>query len=58
MLAALDRVWERTRPGLQDPAAVDAAMQRLREAADAEDVPAVGGAAAALNQAVAGLHIR
>jgi hypothetical protein len=57
-VAALDRVWERTRPGLQDPAAVDAAMQRLREAADAEDLPAVDGAAAALNQAVAGLHIR
>ena len=29
-VAALDRVWERTRPGLQDPAAVDAAMQQLR----------------------------
>jgi hypothetical protein len=57
-VAALDRVWERTRPGLQDPAAVDAAMQRLNEAADAEELPAVGGAAAALNQAVAGLHIR
>ena len=28
------------------------------EAADAEDLPAVGGAAAALNQAVAGLHVR
>ena len=57
-VAALDRVWERTRPGLQDPAAVDAAMQRLRDAADAEGLPAVDGAAAALNHAVAGLHIR
>ena len=57
-VAALGRVWERTRPGLQDPAAMDTAMQRLRRAADAEDLPAVGGAAAALNQAVAGLHIR
>lgn len=57
-VAALDQVWQRTRPGLQDPAAVDAAMQRLRQAADAEDLPAVDGAAAALNQAVAGLHIR
>lgn len=57
-VAALDRVWERTRTGLQDPAAVDAAMRRLRQAADAEDLPAVGGAAAALNQAVAGLRTR
>lgn len=57
-VAALERVWERSRPGLQDPAAVDAAMQRLRGAADAEDLSAVGGAAAALNQAVAGLRVR
>ena len=57
-VAALDRVWERTKPGVQDPGAVDAAMQKLRQAADAEDLPAVDEAAAALNQAVAGLHIR
>lgn len=57
-VAALDRVWERSRIGVQDPAAVDSAMQRLRGAADAQDLPAVGGAAAALNQAVAVLHVR
>ncbi len=57
-VAALDRVWERTRPGLHDPAAVDAAMERLRQAADAEDLPAVGEAAAALDKAMAGLRVR
>ena len=57
-VAALDRVWERTRPGMQDPGAVDAAMQELRQAADAEDLPAVGESAAALNQAVGGLRVR
>ena len=57
-VAALDRVWERTRPRLQEPASVDAAMRRLKGAADAEDLPAVGEAAAALDQAVAGLRVR
>ncbi len=56
-VAALDRVWERTRPGVQEPGAVDAAMQELRQAADAEDLPAVGEAATALNQAVGGLRV-
>jgi hypothetical protein len=51
-VAALDRVWERTKPAVQDPGAVDAAMQNLRQAADAEDVPAVDGGATALTQAV------
>ena len=41
------------------PAApVDAALQELRKAADAEDLPAVDRAAAALNQAVGGLRVR
>lgn len=57
-VAALERVWERTRSGVQDPAAVAAAMQALRQAADAEDLPAVDEAAAALNRAVGGLRVR
>ncbi len=57
-VAALDRVWERTRPGVQDPGAVDAAMQKLRQAADADDLPAVDEAAMALNQAVGVLRVR
>jgi hypothetical protein len=57
-VAALDRVWERTKPAVQDPGAVDAAMQKLREAADAVDLPAVDEAATALTQAVGGLRAR
>jgi hypothetical protein len=57
-VAALDRVWERTRPGVQTPEAVDGAMQELRRAADAEDLPAVDRAATALTQAVDGLRAR
>ncbi|WP_319458015.1 MULTISPECIES: hypothetical protein [unclassified Mycobacterium] len=57
-VAALERVWERTRPGVQDPGAVDTAMQALRQAADAEDLPAVDEAAGALNRAVGGLRVR
>jgi hypothetical protein len=57
-VAALDRVWERTNPGVQDPGAVDAAMQKLRQTAEAEDLSAVGVAATALTHAVEGLHVR
>jgi hypothetical protein len=57
-VAALDRVWERARPGVQDPAAVAAAMQTLRQAADAEDLAAADRAATALTQAVDGLRAR
>jgi hypothetical protein len=57
-VAALDRVWERTRPGMQDPAAVDAALQELKQAAAAEDLAGVERAATALNQAVGGLRVR
>ena len=42
-------------PSAPDIAAIQA---RLRQAADAEDLPAVGGAAAALDQAIAGLRVR
>ena len=57
-VAALDRVWERTRHAVESAAPVDAALQELRKAADAEDLPAVDRAATLLNQAVGGLHIR
>ena len=57
-VAALERVWERTRHGVDSAGAVDAALQQLRKVADAEDLPAVDGAAAALKQALAGLHAR
>ena len=57
-VAALERVRERTRHGVHSPGAVDAALQQLRKAADAEDLPAVDGAVAALKQALAGLHTR
>ena len=56
-VAALERVWERTRPGVQDPAAVDTTMQALRQAAEAEDLFAVDEAATALTQAVGGLRV-
>lgn len=57
-VAVLERVWERTRHGVDSAGAVDAALQQLRKAADAEDLPAADGAAAALKQALAGLHVR
>jgi hypothetical protein len=57
-VAALERVWERSRHGVDSAGAVDAALQQLRKVADAEDLPAVDGAAAALKQALAGLHAR
>jgi hypothetical protein len=57
-VAALDRVWERTRHGVQAPEAVDGAMQELRRAADAEDLSGVDRAATALTQAVDGLRAR
>jgi hypothetical protein len=57
-VAALDRVWERTRHGADPAAPVDAAMQDLRTAADAEDLKAVDPAAEALNRAVGALRAR
>jgi hypothetical protein len=56
-VAALDRVWERTRHGMDAAGPVDNALQQLRQAADGEDRPA-SDRAAALKQAVAGLHTR
>ena len=53
-VAALERVWERTRHGVDPAAPVDAALQDLRKAADAEDLAAVDRAAGALNAAVGG----
>jgi hypothetical protein len=55
-VAALERVWERTRQGVAPAAAVDVALQGLRKAADTEDLAAVDRAAAALNAAVSALH--
>ena len=57
-VAALERVWERTRHGVDPAAPVDAALQDLRKAADAEDLAAVDRAAGALNAAVGALHTR
>jgi hypothetical protein len=56
-VAALDRVWERTNHGVQDPGAVDAAIETLRQATDADDLSAVDVAATALTHAVEGLHV-
>jgi hypothetical protein len=57
-VAALERVWERTKHGVAPAAPVDTAISQVREAADAEDLAAVDRAAATLNQAVSGLRTR
>jgi hypothetical protein len=57
-VAALERVWERTRRGVDPAAPVDSALNDLGRTADAEDVAAVDRAAEALNRAVGGLHTR
>jgi hypothetical protein len=57
-VAALERIWERTRHGAEQAGPVDTALKDLRQASDAEDLPAVDRAAAALKQAVTGLHAR
>jgi hypothetical protein len=57
-VAALERVWERTRHTVNPAGPVDAALQEVRDAADAEDLAVVDRAAATLNQAVTGLHVR
>jgi hypothetical protein len=57
-VVALERIWERTRHGVDSAVAVDAVLQQLRKVADAEDLSAVDGAAAALKRAVAGQHGR
>jgi hypothetical protein len=55
-VAALDRVWERTRHGVEPSEPMDAALQELRHAADVEDLSAVDRAAAELNDALAELR--
>ncbi len=57
-VAALERVWERTRHGVDPAPPVDAALQDLRKAADADDLAAVDHAADALNRAVGPLRTR
>jgi hypothetical protein len=57
-VAALERVWERTRHGVDPAAPVDTALKDLRKAADAEDLAAVDRAAGALSGAVGALHTR
>jgi hypothetical protein len=57
-VAALDRVWERTRHGADPAAPVDAALQDLRKAADADDLAAVDRSVGALNRAVGALRTR
>jgi len=57
-VAALERVWERTRHGVDPAAPVDAGLQDLRKAAEAEDLEAVNRVAGALNRAVGALHTR
>jgi hypothetical protein len=57
-VAALERVWERSRHGVDPAAPVDAALQDLRKGADVEDLAAVERAAAALKRAVSALHTR
>jgi hypothetical protein len=55
-VAALERVWDRVRHGIDPAAPVDAALQELRKAADAEDLTAVDRASLTLNRAVGGLR--
>jgi hypothetical protein len=57
-VAALDRVWERTRHGVDPATPVDAMLHDLRKAADGEDLAAVDRATGALNAAVSALHTR
>ena len=55
-IAALERVWERTRHAVHPTAPVDAAIQMLRQGAAAADLPAVNRSATSLNQAVGPLR--
>ena len=57
-VAAIERVWERTSHGVDPTAPVDAALQDLRKAADAEDLAAVDRTAGVVNAAVGTLHAR
>jgi hypothetical protein len=55
---ALEKIWERTRHGVDQTGAVHTALKELRQAADAEDLSAVEASAATLKQSLAGLHAR
>jgi hypothetical protein len=57
-VAALDRVWERTKHGVEPAAPVDTALQELQMAADPEDLAAVDRAAASLSRAISALRTR
>jgi hypothetical protein len=57
-LAALDRVWERTRHGVEPAAPVDTALRELHQAAEADGLPAVDRAAASLSRAISALRTR
>jgi hypothetical protein len=57
-VAALERVWERVRHAVDPTGPVDTALHEVRKAADADDLAAVDRAAATLNQAVTGVHVR
>ena len=57
-VAALERVWERTRHAVGDAGAVDGTLRELQRAADAKDLLAVDRTAATLKQEISGLHGR
>ncbi len=57
-IAALERVWERTRHGVEPAAPVDAALRELRGETDAEDLAAVNRSVPTLKDAVARLQTR
>ena len=56
-VAALERVWERTKHGVEPTAPVDAALE-LHKATDAENLTAIDRAATSLSQAISALHTR
>ena len=56
-VAALERVWERTKHGVEPTAPVDAALE-LHKATDAENLTAINRAATSLSQAISALHTR
>jgi hypothetical protein len=57
-IAALERIWERTRHGVESAARADVALQELRGEADAEDLAAVNRSVTTLKDAVARLQTR
>ena len=57
-VAALERVWERTRREVEPAAPLNAALQELRKEADAEDLAAVNRSVPPLKEAIAGLRTR